>query len=102
MAFYFSSNNIPELAKYNLKQRQAILTIAAFKLTALEKFILNIIKLAMLVPMFLYLATFNGLAMIISITVVITGYFLLMRPITLMFSHKHLAYAINKFEHSNK
>ncbi|NQY37956.1 MAG: hypothetical protein HRT37_24010 [Alteromonadaceae bacterium] len=101
MTLYFSSNNIPELAKYNLKQRQAILTIAALKFSAPEKFIINIVKLAMLIPLFLYIAALNGVLIAVSIAGIIAGYFFIMRPIVLMFSHKHLAYAINKFE-SNK
>ena len=100
MTIYFSANKIPALAPYSIQQRQAILALAQAKLSAPEKFILNIIKLVLLIPPFIYIANLQGVAIIISITAVLISYFLLLRPIMLFFTLKHLTNAISKYEKS--
>lgn len=100
MTIYFSSNKIPELTPYNIQQRQAILALAQAKLSAPEKFLLNIIKLMLLIPPFLFIANLQGLAIIVSVVVVLVAYFILLRPIMLHFTLKHLPKAINQYEKS--
>jgi len=100
MALYFSSNKIPALHAFNLHQRQAILTLAQAKLSAPEKFILNIIKLLLLLPPFIFITNLQGLAMLVSVAAVLVAYFLLLRPIMLFFSLKHLDKAIVQYQKS--
>ena len=100
MAIYFSSNKIPALHAFSLHQRQAILTLAQAKLSAPEKFILNIIKLFLLIPPFLFVANLQGFALIIAIIIVLIAYFVILRPIMLFFSYKHLDQAIRQYKKS--
>lgn len=100
MTLYFSTNKIPELAEYNIQQRQAILAIAQSKLNAPEKLILNIIKLCLLIPPFLFIANLQGLALFTSIIIVLVAYFIVLRPVMLIFSQKHIATAIKQYEKS--
>jgi hypothetical protein len=100
MTIYFSSNKIPALHDFSLHQRQAILALAQAKLSAPEKFILNIIKLSLLIPPFLFIANLQGFALAASIALVLIAYFLLLRPIMLFFAQKHLDKAIAQYQKS--
>ena len=97
MAFIFSTNKIPELESYTLQQRQQILTLAASRLTAPEKFVLNIIKLIMLVPPFLFMAQLEGVYFVLSLFFILALYFILLRPVSLVFTRKYLDVAIKQF-----
>jgi hypothetical protein len=100
MTIYFSSNKIPELTPYNLQQRQTILALAQTKLTAPEKFLLNIIKLMLLIPPFLFIANLQGMAIVGSIIIVLLAYFIFLRPIMLHFTLRHLNNAIIQYKKS--
>lgn len=100
MTIYFSSNKIPALAPFNLQQRQSILALAQAKLSTPQKLILNLIKLALLLPPFLFIANLQGIALMISIVVVLVAYFILLRPIMLAFSCKHLESALASYKKS--
>lgn len=100
MTIYFSSNKIPELADFNVQQRQAILALAQNKLAAPEKLILNIIKLFLLIPPFLFIANLQGIALIGSIAFVLIAYFIVLRPVMLLFSQKYLLAAIKQYKKS--
>jgi len=99
---YFSSNKIPQLSQYNIQQRQVILALAQAKLSTPEKLILNIIKLMLLIPPFLFIANLQGFAIVISITIVLIAYFILLRPIMLHFTRKHLDLAISQYKKSER
>jgi hypothetical protein len=98
MTIYFSSNKIPSLQAFSLHQRHAILTLAQAKLSAPEKFILNMIKLLLLIPPFFFIANLQGLALVAAIMLVLFAYFILLRPVMLFFSQKHLDKAIAQYE----
>ena len=100
MAIYFSSNKIPALQPFSLHQRQAILALVQAKLSAPEKFILNMIKLLLLIPPFLFIANLQGLAIVSSIMIVLIAYFIVLRPILLFFTSKHLDKAIEQYKKS--
>ena len=85
---------------FNLQQRQAILALAQAKLSPPEKLILNIIKLMLLIPPFLFIANLQGVAIAASIVVVLVAYFIILRPIMLHFTLKHLNAAINQYKKS--
>ncbi|MFT5024004.1 MAG: hypothetical protein ACI9O3_001614, partial [Colwellia sp.] len=97
MAFIFSTNKLPELESYTLGQRQQILTLAAAKLTAPEKFVLNILKLIMLVPPFIFMAQLDGLLFMVSLFSFLAVYFILLRPVSLIFTRKYLSVAIKQY-----
>lgn len=100
MKIYFSSNKIPALAPYSMHQRQAILTLAQARLSVPEKLAINIIKLLLLIPPFLFIANLQGSEIIISIAIVIIAYFILLRPVMLTFTFKHLNTAISQYDKS--
>jgi hypothetical protein len=100
MTIYFSANKIPAFHEFSLHQRQAILTLAQAKLSAPEKFILNMIKLSLLIPPFLFIANLQGFALAASVALVLMTYFVVLRPIMLFFSQKHLDKAIAQYKKS--
>ena len=94
----FSSNNIPELAEYSIKERQQILAIASGKLITPQKLILNIIKLCVLIPPFIMLARLDNWLLFLPLAFFLGGYFLIMKPISMFFIKKHITKAITQFE----
>lgn len=97
MAIIFSSNNLPELQQYSVKERQQILAIASNKLVTPQKLILNLIKLFILIPPFIMIARLDTWLLFIPLIFVLVGYFVLMRPISLYFLRAHLPNAIKQF-----
>lgn len=97
MTIIFSSNNLPELQQYSVKERQQILAIASNKLITPQKLILNLIKLFILIPPFIMIARLDTWLLFAPLIFVLVGYFLLMRPISLYFLRSHLPKAIQKF-----
>ena len=102
MAFYLSPQKIPVLADYKIHERNAILTIAANKLSAPEKFVINILKLALLIPAFLWMATLNSWLIILPIMILFCSYYFIMRPVSLWFIYKHLNSAIKQYQAKKK
>lgn len=90
MPLYLSSEQLPELVEYSTRERDEILKKAQEKFIAPEKFILNILKLIMLTPPFLFLArqefTYFALALISSFLL----YFFVAQPLKLLFSRKYI------------
>lgn len=86
----FSTNQIEELKDHSIKERQEVMAKAMKKLTVPEKLILNIMKLALLTPPFIYLARQDWGTLIISLLGVSAAYFLIMRPTSLMFARKYI------------
>jgi hypothetical protein len=96
--FYFSSHHIEQLNGYSFKEKQQLLNLAQSRLTAPEKFILNLLKLLLLIPPFWWLAQLNSWFMLLPVVFLLLVYFLLLRPLSLSFSARHLASAIKGFE----
>jgi len=90
MKIYFSSNQVPELKDLPMRERQEALHKAKQKLSVPEKLILNIIKLFMLIPPFLFLARQDWGMLAISLMITPIVYFLVMRPLSLLFAVKHI------------
>jgi len=67
MTLYFSSKNIPQLKDRSIKERQVIIQKATAKLNTPEKLLLNLIKLGILVPMFLYLVWLDGWMLVLPL-----------------------------------
>jgi hypothetical protein len=91
MAIYFSSKNIPQLENLSFAERQQTILQAAKKLTPPEKLILNIIKLLIVVPLFLYMAWLAGWAKALPPVLAFVAYVLVYRPVYLKLVSKHFA-----------
>lgn len=94
----FSSNQIPELEKYDFQARREILFIANSMLTTPEKLYINLIKLIILVPVFLYIARLDVVVSFILAFLVLIVFLSLSPVILLQFSKKHIKAAIAKYE----
>jgi len=80
MTIYFSSQNIPALQNLTIKQRRELIQKAEKKLSVPETLLLNLIKLAILVPMFLYLVWLDGWQLMLPPVFALMGYFFVYRP----------------------
>ncbi|WP_371377787.1 DUF6170 family protein [Thalassotalea aquiviva] len=98
MKLYFSTNQIAELEPFSFAERQQIMAIASSKLTPLAKLILNLIKLAILIPPFMMLAYIDSWWFVLPLVGVLIGYMLILRPVSLLFLHKHIPSAIKVFK----
>lgn len=99
MTIYFSSNQIPTLQNFSVRQRHTIITLAEKKLTAPEKLLINLLKLAILVPMFLYIVWLKGWLIAIPIIIALLAYLIIFRPVFLFLLSKHLDKAIENINH---
>lgn len=90
MPFYFFSKNTPELANHLPRERHEIILKAEQKLTVPEKLILNLLKLLMLVPPFLYLARQEWLMLTIALVATLFIKLIIFTPIKLAFCRKHI------------
>lgn len=97
----FSSNQIKALSDFNLGDRHQILTLAFAFLTVPQKLILNLIKLALLIPPFIYLARQDWGLMTFTTIVVLLCYLMIMKPLSLYFCCQHLDKAIKQFKAHN-
>jgi len=90
MTIHFSSNNISSLHNYDLRQRKVLLKTAEKKLNTPQKLLLNIVKLSILVPMFLYSVWLTSWNMLLPITLATITYLLIYRPLFLFLLQPHL------------
>lgn len=98
MKFYFSSADVTQLASFSPVERRQIIEMAASKLAAPEKLLLNIIKLLILIPPFIMLARIDSWWLFLPLVLLLVGYFVIVRPITLYFVVKHIDEAIKQFK----
>lgn len=89
MNFFISSKKIPELKELTYKDKQKIIYLAQQKLTVPEKLLLNIIKLIILIPPFLFLARTHWLELIIALIFSTVCYLVIFKPISFIFLKKH-------------
>jgi len=87
---YFSSKDIPELANKPLKERAELIYKAQAKLTVPEKLILNLLKLVLLIPPFIYLARQDWGVLTLTVALSLVGYMLIFKPISFTFLQRHL------------
>lgn len=98
MKFYFSSNQIEALNEFNLHERQQIIEIAGNKIKPTQKFVLNLIKLAILIPPFMMLAKVDSWMFVLPLVFVMVGYFIVLRPFSLYFANQYIDKAIRDFK----
>ncbi|WP_371188902.1 DUF6170 family protein [Thalassotalea maritima] len=97
MKFYFSSNQFEQLQAFNFSEKQQIIELANNKMPAPTKFALNLLKLLILIPPFLLLAKIDSWLFVLPLALVLVAYFVILRPISLMFLSKHIDAAVEQF-----
>ncbi|SES77589.1 DUF6170 family protein [Thalassotalea agarivorans] len=95
---YFSTNNMEALASFSLREKQQIITLAGEKLTAPQKFVINILKLILLIPPFMYLANLAWGPFLVAVAGAALFYVVVLRPIYLSYCVEHLDAAIKQFK----
>lgn len=101
MKLYFSSNQISQLADFSFTQKQQIIAAASTKLKPTSKLVLNILKLLILIPPFLMLASLDSWWLFLPLVLIMVGYFVLLRPLSLFFIAQHIDEAVEEFNHNN-
>lgn len=91
MKFYFSSKDIPALAKAEVTERNHLVYQAQQKLSVPQKLVLNLLKLVLLIPPFLFLARQEWGILAVALFTSFAGYALLFRPVFFSFVNKVLA-----------
>lgn len=92
MKLYWSTKQIPELAGLPITERMARLQEAEAKLKAPEKLMLNILKLLILVPIFVFIlqASENWWALLWALLVSL-AYPIVLKPLQYSVCAKHLS-----------
>lgn len=98
MKLYFSTNHFEQLQRFDFKERQEIIVLANNKLPATAKFVLNLLKLVLLIPPFLLLAKVDSWMFALPVFLVLAMYFVVLKPISLWFISKHIDKAISQYE----
>ncbi|KID58399.1 hypothetical protein N473_18915 [Pseudoalteromonas luteoviolacea CPMOR-1] len=96
----FRLSQIPELSTLSLREKQQVKAIALSLLSAKSKVILAICKLALLTPLFMALAYFEGWSLLPVLLVAGIAYPLLTAPIEVQFALKNLNQALSQFKQS--
>lgn len=102
MKFYFSSKQFKQLNEFSFNEKQQIIALATSKMSPAAKFFLNLLKLCLLTPPFLMLASLDSWWFLMPIFFVLIGYFIVLRPVSLFFIKQHLSQAITEFLSDNK
>lgn len=90
---YFSSQNIPELKGLKFGQRMQVIRSATEQVPIPQKLLLNLLKLAILIPLFLVIAQWDSWQSTVTIAVLLAAYPLLTRPLTFALCRPHLQQA---------
>lgn len=99
MKYILSSKNIPELERFELNERHQIIEKAVGQLNAPEKLALNILKLLILLPIFIFLSKESWGLVLVSLLGALLGYVVLLRPLTLGLASKYIQNIVKK--HAN-
>lgn len=94
MTIYFSTNQISLLDTFTSREKHEIMALALSKFTVPQKLIVNLLKLCMLIPPFLYLANLEMVMLTVTVVIVLAVYVLIMRPVCFWFAQEHLEQAI--------
>ncbi|MBU0911136.1 MAG: hypothetical protein KKF22_01185 [Gammaproteobacteria bacterium] len=95
---YFSSQNIPELAGLKFAERMQVIRSATEQVPTPQKLLLNLLKLAILIPLFFVIAQWDSWQSTVTILVLLAAYPLLTRPLTFALCRPHLQQARTKLK----
>ncbi|WP_137167852.1 DUF6170 family protein [Salinimonas lutimaris] len=91
MAFYFTTRHIPGLQDRPLAERMALLEAAGKQMSVPEKTLLNVLKLLVIVPVFIFIMrTANDWSSLLWAFVVFLLYPLLVKPVQYSLCAKYL------------
>lgn len=95
---YLNSRTIPELTGLNFAQRMQVIRSATDKVPTPQKLLLNLLKLAILIPLFLVIAQWDSWQSTVTIVVLLAAYPLLTRPLAFALCRPHLQQARTKLK----
>ncbi|WP_337840346.1 DUF6170 family protein [Rheinheimera sp.] len=87
---HFSSHTIAELQGLNFAQRMQVIRKATDQLPTPKKLLLNLLKLAILIPLFMLIARYQHMADLVWIAALLLAYPLLTRPLTFWLCQPYL------------
>ncbi|MGJ8680097.1 DUF6170 family protein [Paraglaciecola sp.] len=91
MNIYFSTKHIPQLAALPLTERLAAIQVAQRKLTGPEKLLLNVLKLILVIPIFVFIIQISTNWLAIIWALLITLLFpLIIKPVHLGLCVKYI------------
>jgi len=96
VAFYPTLRQHPLLAPLNARQRQQAIRLAASRLRGWRQVLLNVLKLCLLVPPFLFLAWHPALTTGLLMLAWLLGYVLLLRPLQMWLAEPLIAAAVKE------
>ncbi|WP_100642253.1 DUF6170 family protein [Alteromonas facilis] len=97
MKFYFSTRQIPQLRDLPLQQRMIALEHAALKMTVPERSLLNVLKLLIIVPVFIFiLQVSENWTALLWAALVLLVYPLFIKPLQYSLSAKYLSDELGK------
>lgn len=97
----FSTNQIPELNEFSVQEKHQIIALAQQQFTVPEKLSLNLVKLCLLIPPFIFLARQDWGMLGLTALVSLIGFVGVMRPLSFKFANKYLTKVIAKFNQQN-
>lgn len=99
MKFYFSPKQIPQLRDLPLRERMIALENAALKMTVPERSLLNVLKLLIIVPVFIFIlqASESWTALFWALLVFLL-YPLFIKPLQFSLSAKYLPKEVRRDE----
>jgi hypothetical protein len=95
---YFGSQSIPELAGLKFAERMQVIRTATEQVPTPQKLLLNLLKLAILIPLFLVIAQWDSWQSTVTILILLAAYPLLTRPLTFALCRPHLQQARAKLK----
>jgi hypothetical protein len=95
---YFGSHSIPELAGLKFAERMQVIRSATEQVPTPQKLMLNLLKLAILIPLFLVIAQWDSWQSTVTILVLLAAYPLLTRPLTFALCRPYLKQARAKLK----
>lgn len=88
---YWNSRSVPELNGLNFRERMQVLRKAADQLPTPQKLLLNLLKLVVLIPLFLWIARAPDLlSAALYLVLLLVLYPLITRPVTFYLVQKSL------------
>ncbi len=91
MKLYFSTKHMPGMAHLSVTERLGVVRAASSRLTPPEKLLLNLLKLAILIPAFYFvLQVSDSFVALLWAALIIAAYPLLFTPLYNAFTAKHI------------
>ncbi|GHF80989.1 DUF6170 family protein [Thalassotalea marina] len=90
MKYFISSQQVPALSDLSTKERFERIVATQQLFTAPERLILNLFKLVLLIPPFIFLARQDWGVFILSSVLSVAAYIVILNPIKLFFIDRYL------------